>query len=225
MKRDATEGSNGGAEGTAWEALLDMETYNYDVEEMDHGAVTLVVGLDKAFQEVQQNVVWAWAMHLGFPQRVLRILCGYFQHQRRVIFEGSVADPLQTITAILPGSRWICLLLRVVLQDALGEVLKVYPPLKPKALLDDIKLYLWRVNQEVPRAVPKVVGKLKDEIRETKLQLSLTEEGKEGKSKLIASNMYLKLKLLEWCKDEGIGTFDSVEYLGQESDEKVWNKE
>ena len=37
----------------------------------------------------------------------------------RVQFEGCVADPLQTITAILSGSKWGCLLRRIVLQDAL----------------------------------------------------------------------------------------------------------
>ena len=32
-------------------------------------------------------------------------------------FEGCVAEPLRTITAILPGSKWSCLLLRIVLQE------------------------------------------------------------------------------------------------------------
>ena len=40
-----------------------------------------------------------------------------------------VAEPVQPVTAILPGSQWSCLLLRVVLRDALSEVTKVYPPL------------------------------------------------------------------------------------------------
>ena len=47
-----------------------------------------------------------------------------FEHQRRVQFEGCVAKPLRTITAILPGSKWSCSLLRIVLQDALSEVTK-----------------------------------------------------------------------------------------------------
>ena len=67
------------------------------------------------------------------------------------------------------------------------------------------------MNQEVLRAVPEVVGKLRDEIRKTKLKLSLTEDGKEGKSKIIASNNNLELKPLELCNDEGIGMSDSVD--------------
>ena len=50
------------------------EQYNYNVEEMYHGAVTLVVDLTKACEKVQLKVVWASAMHFGFPQRVLRWL-------------------------------------------------------------------------------------------------------------------------------------------------------
>ena len=52
------------------------------------------------------------------------MLCGYFEHQRRVPFEGSAAEPLQTITAILVGSKWSCLLLQIVLHCAQSEVLK-----------------------------------------------------------------------------------------------------
>ena len=95
----------------AWEALLEKEKYTCNVEEMDQGAVTLVGDLAKALEKGQLKVVWAWAS----------------QHQRRVILEGCVADPLQTITAILPRSKWSCVLLRIVLQDALSEMIKLCP--------------------------------------------------------------------------------------------------
>ena len=62
------------------------------------------------------------------------MLCGYFERQRRVQFEGCVAKPLQTITAILLRSKWSCLLLRIVLQDALGEATNLYPPLIQQGL-------------------------------------------------------------------------------------------
>ena len=59
------------------------------------------------------------------------MLCGYFEHQRRVQFEGCAAEPLHSIRAILPGSKWSCLLLRIVLQGAYSDELqKIYPPLK-----------------------------------------------------------------------------------------------
>ena len=71
------------------------------------------------------------AMGLGdacrFSREILRVLCGFLEHQRRVQFEGCVAEP--TVMAVLHLSKWSCLLLRIVLQDALSEVTKVYPPL------------------------------------------------------------------------------------------------
>ena len=69
---------------------------------MDPGAVALVVDLAKA------------------SERELRVLRGSFAHQGRVRFEGCDADPLQTTTAVLPGSKRLVLLLRGVMQDAMG---------------------------------------------------------------------------------------------------------
>ena len=76
------------------------------------------------------------------------MLCGYFEHERPVQFEGCVAEPLQTITAFLPGSNWSCLLLRIVLQDALSEVTKFYTPLKLKVFVDDITALLTGKKQK-----------------------------------------------------------------------------
>ena len=54
--------------------------------------------------------------------------------QRWVLFDGCVADPLQTITAILPCSKWSVLLLRNVMRDAMSEVLQLYQQLTPKCV-------------------------------------------------------------------------------------------
>ena len=88
------------------------------------GAVALVLDLAKAFERVSLPVVWAWATHFSFPRKILRVLSGYCEHQRLVQFEGCAAETLTTITAKLPGSKWSCLLLRIVLRDALSEVTK-----------------------------------------------------------------------------------------------------
>ena len=123
---DATDGRNAAAKRTVWEVLMGMGRLNGRATAEDRGAVALVLNLAKAFERVSLPVVWAWATHFSFPRKILRVLCVYFEHRRRVQFEGCVAEPLQTITAIFPGSKWSCLLLRIVLQDALSEVTKVY---------------------------------------------------------------------------------------------------
>ena len=104
---DATDGSNGGPQQTVWEILMEMERFNGKAKEEDPGALALVLDLAKAFDRVSFFVVWAWATHFSFPRKILRVLCcGYSEHQRRVQFEGCAAEPLTTITAILPGSKW-----------------------------------------------------------------------------------------------------------------------
>ena len=116
--------------------------------------MALVLDLASAFERVSLPVVWACATHFSFPRKILRVLCGYVEHQRRVQFEGCAAEPLTTITAILPGSKWSCLRLRIVLQDALSEV---------------------------PDMAKKVMKKLKEEVEKKDLTLSVTEKWKGRK--------------------------------------------
>ena len=154
---DAMDGRNGGAQPTVWELLMEMERFNGKAKEDDQGALALVLDQAKTFERVSLPVVWAWATHFSFPRKILRVLCGYFEYQRRVQFEGCAAEPLTTITAIFPGSKWSCLLLRIVLQDALSEVTKFYPPLKLWVFVDDIRALMMGKNKVVAEMAKKVM--------------------------------------------------------------------
>ena len=127
-------------------------------------------------------------------------------------FEGCAAEPLRTITAILPGSKWSCLLLRIVLQDAQSEVLNIYPPLKLRVFVGDIAAWRGR-NKEVAEMAKKVMKKLKEEVEKKNLKLSVTENGKEGRSKMIASCGFLEEALRQSCEEEGVTLVDCVETL------------
>ena len=48
----------------------------------DLGAVALVLDLAKAFGRVSLPVVWAWATHFSCPRKILRVRCGYLEHQK-----------------------------------------------------------------------------------------------------------------------------------------------
>ena len=122
---------------------MDMERFFGRAKAEDQGAVALVMDLAKAFDlsESASLLVWAWATHFSFPRKILRVLCGYFEHQRRVQFEGCAAEPLLTITAILPGSKWM--------QEALSEVITIYLPLKLRVFVDDITVLVEGRNKEV----------------------------------------------------------------------------
>ena len=72
---------------TVWETLLEVKDSSTIAGEKDPGAVASVLDLAKAFERVSFPVVWAWATHFDFPTEILRVLCGYFELQRRVQFE------------------------------------------------------------------------------------------------------------------------------------------
>ena len=155
---DAADGRNGGAQRTVWEVLMEMERYRFRVGKKDRGAAALVLDLVKSFERVSLPVFSAWATHVNFPRKILRVLCGYFEHRRRVQFEGCVAEPLRTISAILPGSKWSCLPLRIVLQDALSEVTKNYLPLKLTVFVDDMTALLMEKNKVMADMAKMVIS-------------------------------------------------------------------
>ena len=95
-------------------------------------------------------------------------------------FEGCVAEPLRTVTAILPGSKWSCFLLRIVMQDALSEVTKIYPPLKLGVFVDDITALLVEKNKVMADMEKKVMKKLREVVeKEASNGQSLKMERKE----------------------------------------------
>ena len=154
------------------EVLLEMERFNGRARAEEQGAVALVLDLAKACERVSLPVVWAWVRRFSFPRKILRVLCGHFEQQRRVQFEGCAAEPLTTITAILPGSKWSCLLLRIVLQDALSEVTK---PFKLRVFVDDITALLMVKNKV---AAKKVMKKLTEEVEKKGLKMVRKEKAR-----------------------------------------------
>ena len=102
---DAPDVRNGGAERIMWETLVEMEGFDHRAGETEPRAITLVFDLAQAFKHASFPVVWAWATQFKFSMKIMRVLCGYFQHTSRVQFEGCVAEPLQNITARLLGSK------------------------------------------------------------------------------------------------------------------------
>ena len=118
------------------------------------------------------------------------------------------------MTAILAGSKWSCLLLRIVLQDALSEVANIYSPLKLRVFVDDITALVKGRNKEVAEMAKKVMKKLKEEVEKNGFKLSVTEHGKAGKSKMIGSCGFLENELSQFSREEGVTLADSVETLG-----------
>ena len=132
--------------------------------------MVLVLNLVKDFERVSLLVVWAWATHFSFPRKVLRVLCGYSSTRGKYILK-------DTISAILPVSKWSCFLLRIVLQHEMSAVTKTYHPLKLMVFVDDITALLKGVNREVAEMAKKVMKKLKEEVERRGLGLSVHGRG------------------------------------------------
>ena len=80
--------------------------------------------------------------------------------------------------------------------------------------MDDITALLMGKNMEVAEMARKAMKKLKEEIEKKGLKLSVNENGKEGKSKIIASCGFLENELSQFSKEEGVTLADSVETHG-----------
>ena len=89
---------------------------------------------------------------------------------------------------------------------------KFYLPLKLRFLVDDITALSKGRNQEVEEVAKKVMQKLKEEVEKKGLKLSVTENGNEGKSKMIASCGFLEEELRQFS-EEGVTLADSVDTL------------
>ena len=80
--------------------------------------------------------------------------------------------------------------------------------------MDDITALVKGKKKEVAEMAKKVVKKLKEEVEKKGLKLSVTENGKEGKGKMIASCGFLENELSQFSKEEGVALAESVETLG-----------
>ena len=69
-------------------------------------------------------------------------------------------------------------------------------------------------NKVVAEMAKKVMKKLKEEVEKNGLKLFMTEDGKEGKSKMIASCGFLENELRQFSREEGVTMADSMETLG-----------
>ena len=109
--------------------------------------------LAKALEFPSLPLVWARARHFSFPRKILRVLCGYFEHQRRVQFEGCVAEPLPDHHGY-PARVEVELLIA----GALSEFTKIYLPLK-------LRVFCRRTNKEVAKMTKSVMKKLKEVVK------------------------------------------------------------
>ena len=180
---------------SAWDPLPERGSMDSRGGEDAHAAAILVVDLAKAFQKVQLMAVWQWVLWFKFP-RVLRVLCGYFVHQRRVRCERTFSERLSIVTAVFPRSKLSILLSSVVLQDTMTKV-------SGKGLRGRYQDSCWRERE---RDNSSKLGRrnvsdfLEHGGNTVELEFSFGKKGVEGMSKFEVSNGYLNRKLQQLCR-------------------------
>ena len=70
--------------------------------------------------------------------------------------------------------------------------------------MGDITAFMSGRNKELVETAEKVVKQLNKEVEEKGLKLSITEVGKEGKSKVITARRFLEERFQECSKEEGL---------------------
>ena len=138
-----------------------LEKHDIKAAKSDEGAVTEAVDLAKK-KNIREGKNWKLSGdgHCSFflPKSCTGSYAGFCSIKRRVQFDGCVADPVQTISAILPGSQRSVLLLRLVVQEAMNEVLNVNPRLKMKVHVGAIKIHVWGKHREFSREITMEVS-------------------------------------------------------------------
>ena len=89
--------------------------------------------------------------------------------------------------------------------------------------MDDITALVRGRNKEVSQMGKKMVKRPREEVEKRGLKLSVYENGKEGKSKMIASCGFLEEELRQCSKEEGVTMADSVETRGVDLRTRVKN--
>ena len=114
------------AQPRVWEILMEMERCSGKAKGEDLGAVALVLALAKAFERVSLPVVCAWATHFSFQGFFYGCCAGILSISGVCSSKDawrSRSRPSRPLYQGQSGVAWLC-----VLQDALSELTKIYPP-------------------------------------------------------------------------------------------------
>ena len=191
---------------------MEMERFHGRAKAEEQGA--LVLDLAKAFDRVSLLVVWAWATHLSFPRKILRVLCGLFRAPEAGTVRGMCGRAARDHHGYPAKVQVELLAFTHCIAGCIEESHKKYPPSKLRDFVDDVTALVKGRNKEVAEMATKVTEKLKEEVEKKGLKLLVTENGKEGKSKMIASCGFVEKELSQFSKEEGVTLADSVESLG-----------
>ena len=157
---------------------------------------TTFMDLAKAFESVSLEHVWRAGVKHAFPRRVLVLLLEAFAFARRLSYQGSVSEAVNTLSAILAGGGFAQVALFLVLIDPLDDIQIQYPIGVTVCLyVDDIAVNVTG-HPEVVAAVlaqctSDLIATLEDDLQMTVSRRS--QWANSGKAKTVAAVSSAKL--------------------------------
>jgi hypothetical protein len=205
------------AESAVWQQLVAAEGLDLD-DDCESAIVrgTVLLDLIKCFENIALAHVWLWGRHWGVPSRLLRVMCGVFAFQRRLVVEGSHSLPLQTCTAIVAGSTFSCAILHIVLIWPCDKLLTLFPSVGLAKYVDDVSLYMEGPCREVADVLPNATKALVDML-ERGLEMPVSRDkgkGEVGKSIALASHGTLRKAMLHALGRIGVRFVANAPNLG-----------
>ena len=95
----------------------------------------------------------------------------FFHNQRSLMFGNNVSESMASLTAILPGSEWSVLLLRIAMQDAMRCDLRVFPEIRIRVCADGMRLFFKGISMDLPKRTRKLYELLKFGTKKVHLEL------------------------------------------------------
>ena len=172
--------------------------------------------MTKCFEQVRLWHVWRWSCHWDFPRGLLRVILLVFSFQRRVGLWGATST--QTYAAIIAGSVFSCAILHMLFIWPCDCLMSKWPRLRLTKYVDDLTLSYsgrnYTVADTITEATSLLIGWLESGLD---FHVSKDENGKEGKSVVLASNRTLKEMLAAKVKPLGMRVVSHARLLGVDS--------
>ena len=183
--------------------------------ELGTGRATALLDMTKCFEQVRLWHVWRWGCHWDFPRGLLRVILLVFSFQRRVGLWGATSEPTQTYAAIIAGSVFSCAILHMLFIWPCDCLMSRWPRLRLTKYVDDLTLSCSGRNRAVADTIAEasspLIGWLESGLD---FHVSKDENGKEGKSVVLASNRILKGMLAAKVKPLDMRVVSHARLLG-----------
>ena len=112
-------------------------------------AASVLVDIQKAYENIRYSDLWAKAVRHKFPLHVLRLLLTMYSMTRMVKVGNVATAPFSALNSVAAGCQWADLLMKLSLIDILDDVVEAWPSTIPAVVADDVQLLATGPERQV----------------------------------------------------------------------------